>query len=374
MDKQPCIFVVDDEPDNFDVIETLLYQEGYQFHYAQSGQRALERLDNVQPDVILLDVMMPQMNGIEVCRQIKADPKWRAVPIVMVTALTSKEDLARCLAAGADDFVSKPVNGLELAARVKSMLRIKQQYDRLHNILQLREDMTYTIVHDLRNPLAIIMFAGDVLAAADLPDFLRRNILRLNDATDRLAHLIDDVLLLGKCEADKLVLTQTTVDLVTMMQAALQDFAPTLEAKQIELHQELPSHAIELSVDASLMRRVFDNLLSNALKFSYKQGHISAKVELQGDEGVLIHIADTGAGVSPDKRKAIFEKYEIGELVIGTRQLGLGLAFCKTIVEAHGGQISVTDNLPNGAIFSLFLPFLPSPAPRLAPSHNSIES
>ncbi|MGI0491890.1 response regulator [Alkalinema pantanalense CENA528] len=357
MDRQPCIFVVDDEPDNFDVIETLLYQEGYQFHYAQSGQRALDRLDNVQPDVILLDVMMPQMNGIEVCRQIKADPKWHAVPIVMVTALTSKADLARCLAAGADDFVSKPVNSLELAARVKSMLRIKQQYDRLHHISQLREDMTYTIVHDLRNPLAIIMFAGDVLASAGLPEFLQRNVVRLNDATDRLANLIDDMLLLGKCEADKLVLTRTKVDLVKMTQDALKDFAPTLEAKQITLHQDLPDTSIELSLDASLMRRVLDNLLSNALKFSYKQGRISAKVELQADEGVLIHIADTGSGVSPEKRQAIFEKYEIGELVIGTRQLGLGLAFCKTIVEAHGGNISVDDNIPNGAIFSVYLPY-----------------
>lgn len=136
MDMQPSIFVIDDEPDNFDVIETLLHHEGYRLHYAPSGQRALDRLESVQPDVILLDVMMPEIDGIEVCRRIKAQTRWQAVPIVMVTALTDKEDLARCLEAGADDFVSKPVNGIELAARVRSMLRISQQYQEIQQLCQ----------------------------------------------------------------------------------------------------------------------------------------------------------------------------------------------------------------------------------------------
>jgi len=125
------ILVVDDEPDNFCVIETLLSGEDYQLHYACHGQTALELLDLFQPDVILLDVMMPGIDGIEVCRRIKARPQWKAVPIIMVTALTTKGDLARCLAAGADDFISKPVSRLELNARVRSMLRIHLQYQQL---------------------------------------------------------------------------------------------------------------------------------------------------------------------------------------------------------------------------------------------------
>jgi len=127
----PSLLIVDDEPKNFDVIETLLNEQDYQLHYAASGEDAINSLDLFEPDVILLDVMMPGIDGIEVCRRIKAMPKWESVPIIMVTALTTKTDLARCFEAGADDFISKPVNRLELTARVRSMLRIRQQYQQL---------------------------------------------------------------------------------------------------------------------------------------------------------------------------------------------------------------------------------------------------
>ena len=127
----PSVLVIDDEPDNFDVIETLLNDRDYQLYYAASGQEAIDCLNLFEPDVILLDVMMPGMDGIEVCQRIKAMPKWEALPIVMVTALTTKTELARCLTAGADDFISKPVNRLELTARVRSMLRIHRQYQQL---------------------------------------------------------------------------------------------------------------------------------------------------------------------------------------------------------------------------------------------------
>ncbi|UZQ56070.1 response regulator [Trichothermofontia sichuanensis B231] len=132
------ILVIDDEPTNFDVIETLLANQGYDLNYSASGAEAIASLATFAPDVILLDVMMPDMDGIEVCRQIKAMSQWQAVPIIMVTALNSKEDLARCLDAGADDFISKPINGLELRARVRSMLRIKRQYDRIQSLSQLQ--------------------------------------------------------------------------------------------------------------------------------------------------------------------------------------------------------------------------------------------
>ena len=138
--NKPSILVVDDEPDNFDVIETLLSDQNYLLHYVSGGQEAIDALNLLQPDVILLDVMMPGIDGIEVCQRIKAMPKWESVPIIMVTALTTKADLARCLTAGADDFMSKPVNRLELIARVRSMLRIRQQYKQLATFNARLED------------------------------------------------------------------------------------------------------------------------------------------------------------------------------------------------------------------------------------------
>ncbi|MDY7023081.1 MAG: EAL domain-containing protein [Cyanobacteriota bacterium] len=126
--KKPSILIIDDEPDNFDVIETLLSDQDYELHYADNGKEAIASLDILQPDLILLDVMMPGMDGIEVCQRIKAMLQWETVPIIIVTALATKKDLALCLSAGADDFIGKPVNRLELMARVRSMLRIRQQY------------------------------------------------------------------------------------------------------------------------------------------------------------------------------------------------------------------------------------------------------
>lgn len=143
------ILVVDDEPDNFDVIQSLLSDEIYKLHYAISGEHAIASLDKFDPDVILMDVMMPGLNGMEVCKQIKAMPKWQSVPIVMVTALSGKEDLSRCLAAGANDFVTKPVNGIELSARVGSMLRIKKQHDRIQSFSKLQKHNIQSLTNNL---------------------------------------------------------------------------------------------------------------------------------------------------------------------------------------------------------------------------------
>jgi two-component system, sensor histidine kinase and response regulator len=143
------ILIVDDEPDNFDVIQSLLSNESYKLHYAINGEQAIAALDKFDPDVILLDVMMPGLNGFEVCKQIKGMSKWQSVPIVMVTALSSKEDLSRCLASGADDFVNKPVNGIELRARVSSMLRIKKQHDRIQSFSKLQRHNIHSLSSDL---------------------------------------------------------------------------------------------------------------------------------------------------------------------------------------------------------------------------------
>jgi diguanylate cyclase (GGDEF)-like protein len=133
---QPQILVIDDEPDNFDVIEALLYQDNYQLSYAASGQQGLDRLATMQPDVILLDVMMPNMDGIDFCRRVKQHAQWQHIPIIMVTALNGKDDLVKCMEAGANDFISKPVNGLELRARTRSMVRISQQYQNIQGLCE----------------------------------------------------------------------------------------------------------------------------------------------------------------------------------------------------------------------------------------------
>ena len=172
--QYPSILIIDDDPDNFDVIETLLDNEDYQLHYAASGQQAIKSLDVFQPDIILLDVMMPGMDGIEVCQRIKAMPQWEAVPIIMVTALTGKKDLAQCLSSGADDFISKPIDRSELTARVRSMLRIRQQYQQLETFNARLEAMVQKRTAQLQR-----MIAEDALTLLPSRTFLLQKLTEI---------------------------------------------------------------------------------------------------------------------------------------------------------------------------------------------------
>ncbi len=356
MKNYPSILIVDDEPNNFDVIEALLDNEDYDLNYASSGYKALERLEIFHPDVILLDVMMPELNGIDVCKKIKSNPQWKAIPIIMVTALTSKEDMAQCLDAGASDFLSKPVNGLELRARIKSMIRIKQQYDDLQSLLQMREDMVHMIVHDLRNPLTTILLSSELLSDPHLPESRKpEKIERITRSGHRLQSLIDSLLIMAKIEAGKMVLKYTSADLNKMCVSVVEDFEAIASQKKLELGLNLPESKL-VNIDLPVFRRILDNLLSNAIKFSPANSQITVSVKYPEIGGASISVADMGVGISDGKKSVIFEKYEIGTPIQSTAQLGLGLAFCKLAIEAHGGSITVQDNEPNGAIFTISIP------------------
>ena len=355
--KKPSILVIDDEPDNFDVIETLLNDQDYDLHYAASGQDALTSLDTFDPDLILLDVMMPGIDGIEVCQQIKANSKWQGIPIVMVTALSSKSDLANCLNAGADDFISKPVNGIELRARVHSMLRIKHHYDDLQTLLKLREDMVNMIVHDLRNPLAGVLLTLELLINVDYSkEQLKNKLSQTYSSAQSIKLLIDDLLQIALLESGKIRFTYKDVDLCELIKSAISNFEEIVAKKNQSLITQFPEKlSAKISVDAKMIHRTLENLLSNAIKFSPANSQIIVNVESLKSGDIKIQVIDSGPGVSDTLQQKIFEKYEVGTLMPNISQIGLGLAFCKMVIEAHGGKISVSKNQPQGAIFEIIL-------------------
>lgn len=362
MDYQPSVLVVDDEPHGFKVIHALLKPENYALFYVSSGAEALTQLDSINPDVILLDLMMPDMDGIEVCQRIKADTDWKHVPIIMVTALDSKNDLARCLDAGADDFISKPVNRVELCARVRSMLRIKQQYDALRGTMQLREEMSDMMVHDLRNPVTTVLLGSHfVLAQNLLQGKALEKIQMINAAGQRLNSMINDLLMMAKMESGKLLLNRTAIDLNTLVEAIVTTAQEVAGSKNVQLATQLPDATVQISADANLLHRAIDNLLANAIKFSPQGGRITVRIESQatltqselGVSQAKIQVLDEGPGVKPELQEQIFKKYETGDAIEGASQIGLGLCFCKRVAEAHNGKIYVQNNEPKGAIFTL---------------------
>jgi signal transduction histidine kinase len=355
--KKPSVLIIDDEPDNFDVIETLLNDQDYELHYAAGGQDALTSLDTFDPDLILLDVMMPGIDGIEVCRQIKANLKWQAVPIVMVTALNSKSDLADCLNAGADDFISKPVNAIELRARVHSMLRIKHHYDDLQALLKLREDMVNMIIHDLRNPLAGVLLSLDLLINVDYPqEQLKSRLGQTYSSAQSIKLLIDDLLQIALLESGKIRFNYKESDLHKLIDSAISNLAEIAAKKNQSLVTQFPEKLSgKILIDAKMIHRTLENLLSNAIKFSPPNSQIIVNVESMKSGDIKIQVIDSGPGVSDTLQQKIFEKYEVGTLMPDISQIGLGLAFCKMVIEAHGGKISVSKNEPQGAIFEIIL-------------------
>lgn len=354
METPAKILIIDDEPDNFDVIDALLDVEDYELSYVANGEQAFDLLSEFQPDVILLDVMMPQMNGIQFCDKFKSNPQWKHIPVIMVTALNSKEDLSECIAVGADDFISKPVNGMELRSRVRSMLRIKEQYDALQETLQLREDLSNMIVHDLRNPLTSIILSAEILRLGNLSQ--ERQFQKSNQiiaSGQQLQSMIDSLLLMAKLNSGKLIIQRTDVDLCKLCSLAISDLQASLIYKNIEIISDLPEPGGSISLDLNLCRRVIDNLLSNAIKFSHPNSQIFLNANYPAPGRAKIQVVDSGPGVREELRQVIFEKYEIGTINKAASQIGLGLAFCKMTVEAHGGKITVESNQPQGAIFTI---------------------
>ena len=360
MGNKQVVLVVDDAPVNFAVIEILLFKEGYELHYKDNGAEAIATLNEINPDIILLDVMMPDMDGIEVCQQLKSSTQWKHIPIMIITALSETEDLARCLDAGADDFISKPINSNELRARVKSMLRIKSQYDLIQDTMRSREEMMQTIVHDLRNPLIGIMLGCDSLKDVDMSERPKKRIEQIGKTIDQMRLLIDDILTIGRIEANKLILNRIKLDITEIAKSVIIGFEPLASSKQIQLLSKFPSEPAYIYGDTHLIRRVLDNLIDNAIKFSPEQSSVILKIEClpkDPDRGNLIKIQviDCGMGVSPAQKQVIFEKYEVGNVLLGISQIGLGLSFCKMTIEAHSGAISVANNQPKGTIFTVLL-------------------
>ena len=380
MKNSISILVVDDEPENFDVIEGFFLNQDYELSYAPNGQDALESLGNYfHPDLILLDVMMPGIDGIEVCRQIKAMPEWQAVPIIMITALTSKEDLARCLAAGADDFISKPVNSLELRARVHSMVRIKQQYDKIQNwsklqqstiqllessLTELRGNLARSLSHELNTPLNGIL----------------SSFLLLDDYLDEMdTEEIQEIINIGTTSAKRL--EQVTQKFLTYLYLELQahksldDPTSDMDLQGVETNTSLISdiatakaqafdrfndltleiQAATIRVTSQHLQWLIDELLDNAFKFSEPQTPVKICGQVV-DEVFQLNINDCGRGMTQEQIDKIgafmqFERYRYEQ-----QGVGLGLKIAHKIVDLYGGKVLIFSTYQQETTVQIELP------------------
>ncbi|WP_017299615.1 hybrid sensor histidine kinase/response regulator [Nodosilinea nodulosa] len=393
-----AILAVDDSSDNLFLIESILDDPDYRMTCVESGQAALEVVEQAPPDVILLDVMMPGLDGYAVTQRIRDNPNLPYIPILLITA-HDQSSLVQGLDAGADDFIRKPVDVNELRARVRSLLRLKRSIDAQTAMIRQRDDFVARLTHDLRTPLVaanrmLKLCQGD--AFGPIPEDGKQAIATIVDSNRHLLSMVNTLLEVYRHEAGHKALTLSPVDLFKLTETVVMELAPMAAEKGLtcllcwsnqakpvpfsaapgfggaaveaaEAETETQGHdAFTVLGDYLELRRVITNLIGNAIKFT-DAGSVTATIgtTLQRPDGVAIpdsgdspwvwvRVADTGIGIPKSEQQAVFEWFRQGNQARSGH--GLGLHLSQRIAQLHGGTITLTSEVDQGSCFTLYLP------------------
>ncbi len=344
------ILAVDDIPDNLLLIQLALEQEGHRVVVAHDGETALKQIKQAPPNVILLDVMMPGMDGYEVTRRIRQDKNIPFIPILLVTA-RQESSLVEGLDAGADEFVRKPFQIEELQARVRSMLRLKET-------IEQRENFVSCLTHDLRTPLVAANRMLDLMEQqvfGDVTEEQKEAIASITKSNDNLLKMLNTLLETHHYELGQKTLSFIPVDLQQLIEEVVRELNPLALDKGIELNSDLDRDVPEVKGDRLELRRVITNLIANGIKFT---DHGRVKVSLsQNSSEILVTVEDTGIGISPQEQQTIFQRYHQGNHRRAGK--GLGLYLCQQIINAHQGKLvvkSAQNEDESGTTFTFSLP------------------
>ncbi|WP_019503752.1 hybrid sensor histidine kinase/response regulator [Pleurocapsa sp. PCC 7319] len=345
--KDNYILAVDDIPDNLLLVQLALEQEGHQVVLAHNGETALKQVKQAPPSLILLDVMMPGMDGYEVTRRIRQDKNIPFIPILLVTA-RAESSLVEGLDAGADEFVRKPFQIDELQARVRSMLRLKETIDQ-------RENFVSCLTHDLRTPLVAANRMLDLItqqAFGEVTCEQEEAIANIVSSNQNMLKMLNTLLETHHYELGQKSLSFIPVDMQQLISEVVTELEPLAIDKNIELQHNLEHDVAEIQGDRLELRRVITNLIGNAIKFTDTG---SVKVSLsQNETEILIQVVDSGIGISPQEQKTIFQRYHQGNHRRSGK--GLGLYLCQQIINAHHGEIKVRSRIDEGTTFTFSIP------------------
>jgi two-component system, sensor histidine kinase and response regulator len=364
------LLVVDDDANNRDVLSRRLTRQGHGVRTASNGRDALRLMREVSFDLVLLDIMMPDMDGYEVLGKIKADQRLQHIPVIMISALSDLQSVVRCIEAGAEDYLAKPFNPTLLKARIGSCLEKKRSrdretalfeqlqanYKRLQEVEKLRDDMRNMIVHDLRTPLTAVIVGVEMLEKDDALNEMQHEIVSIAAGGGKtLLGMINDLLDVEKMEAGSSQLHYEELSVATLVTVALDQVASLAMDGHNTLVTEIASGLPLFPGDANKLSRTLVNLIGNAIKFT-RGGTVTITVSQDEQESLCFAIRDTGEGIPPEAFDRIFEKFgQLDSRKVGT---GLGLAFCKLAVEAHGGHIQVESTPGAGSTFSFTIPLV----------------
>jgi len=372
-DGRATILVVEDSPIIGRALRSMLESGGYEAHVAADGEAALAWLEQAVPNLCLLDIRLPGLDGYEICRRMKADERTVNVPVIFLSGLDAVADVATAFQAGAIDYVVKPPRAPEVLARVRTHLRIAQlqrqlqrrngelsdSYERLREAEQLREDLINMVVHDMRSPLTGILMTLERLLATTADPSMQDEQIGLNsvlNASRRLSDMVTSLLDVTRLEEGKLPLDVRSHSLVLLIEEAVASLGDPALRERVVIDGR--GEGLEASCDGSLVQRTLANLISNAVAFSAPDDPIGVSLTAT-EQHVRVAVVDRGPGVAAADRERIFDKYSQGTGQTSGRPKngsGLGLAFCRLVVEAHGGRIGVESEVGRGATFRFTLP------------------
>jgi two-component system sensor histidine kinase/response regulator len=360
------ILVVDDNVQNRALAQATLEDEGYRVVLAAGGEAGIAAFEREHPDCVLLDVRMPDVDGPAACERIRALPGGRDTPIVFVTAQRDVDTFDRTVRAGGDDFMTKPFRPNELVARVDAALKlrrlaterselygqVKQQRDDLQRLQLQKEQLVAFLVHDLKNPVnAIELQAELVLRDRDASERSRRAATKIREEGRSLIRMITTLLDIAKADEGRLDPIRQPIDLRALVASVIEELEARAHAAGVRLTCGVEVPAI--SADPDLFRRVLENLVENAIQHAPEDSEVRITA-LPSEGGVVVRVRDAGAGVAPEQRERVFERFVQGQHEPTRSNRGLGLAFCKLTIEAHRGRIWIEDAAP-GAVFCLWI-------------------
>ncbi len=368
LDNNPKILLVDDNPINIRVAAKILRTNNYNISFSQSGKGAIQKANKIDFDLILLDIMMPEMDGYEVCKILKEQPQTRNIPIIFLTARTETENVVQAFELGGADYVTKPFNGNELLSRVETHIRLKKSREALEETnIKLKEsndtkDKMFSIIsHDLLGPFGNIKESLELIANKEV-EMDEESMLQFIKATwnsiSNSYSLLENLLYWARNQQGKMVYNPKIIDLNKIIHETYDLLANVAKNKSITLKTNILKQ-FEAYADKNAVKTIQRNLIANAIKFTKPGGSITTQIIEFNKSFLQVSVCDTGVGMEHNKALQLFSGKEKNEPKWGTKGekgVGLGLVISKEFVEKHGGKIWAESQPDKGSTFYFTLP------------------
>jgi two-component system, sensor histidine kinase and response regulator len=376
------VLIVDDDVDARELLRMYLHDAGYDTVEAQNGEQAVDLAATTGPDLVLMDAMLPRMNGFEAARRIKQECSGEFLPIIMVSALRDQSSKLLGYRVGVDDFLSHPVDRIELGVRVAALLALRERHraltrrnEELAELQRFRDEMSSTVVHDLKNPLSVVL-ANLAYAIEELRDAgdaidpdVRQSLVDSQEAGRRLLRLLTNLADTARIEANRLETAAQPTPVGRILSEIAAQRRVIATTREIRVDVRVPEE-VDATIDVDLITRAIENVVDNALRYTSSGGIIVLAATRVGDDCELV-VGNDGPPIPDDARHVIFEKYGQTGRRSGRMNLGLGLYFCRLAAEAHGGELQLRQSAELPTMFVFRLP-LHRRARHLTPLPNAV--